>query len=478
MKKSRRSFIKKLTKNTVVLSNGIFLLPLLDNSGFVSTNPLQKRKTPVVPTPAQQVWQECEVGIIFHFDISVAIGKHVVNNNAYKEVFDVQEYNPKKLDTDQWIEAAKGAGAKYAIFTATHFNGFLQWQSDAYPYGLKQAKWKNGKGDIVGDFVNSCRKAGIKPGIYLSTHRNAYWNLWDYYVDWGKGKGTPQQEQFNRVAEKMVQELCSKYGPLVQIWFDAGTKIPHEGGPDIIPVFDKFQPNSVFYHCSIRSDHRWIGNEEGHADYPCWSTMPKHNGMISHNAGSWKPVLGTGVPDGEIWSPGMVDIPIRGENGIHNWFWANGQDHAVYSKERLIEIYYQSVGRNCNLVIGEVITPEGLVPDTDVKRLKKFGDEIRKRFDEPIAKTQGTGSELIIDIPDAKEVNHVVMQENIRFGERICEYEVEGYVNGKWKKLCSGESVGHKRIQEFRNVTCSKLRLNIKESDSEPQIRNFSALNI
>src|SRR5690606_26602116 len=95
-----------------------------------------------VPTKGQQTWQECEVGLIYHFDISVAAGKHTSGNNAYKEVFDPKTYNPKKLDTDQWIEAAVAAGAKYAIFTATHFNGFLQWQSNAYPYGLKQAAWK------------------------------------------------------------------------------------------------------------------------------------------------------------------------------------------------------------------------------------------------------------------------------------------------------------------------------------------------
>src|SRR3546814_15164662 len=87
------------------------------------------------------------------------------------------------------------------------------WSSDVCSSDLA---WKNGRGDIVGDFVNSCHKAGILPGIYLSTHRNAYWELWDYYVDWGKGKGTRKQEEFNRAAEKMVEELCSNYGELVR----------------------------------------------------------------------------------------------------------------------------------------------------------------------------------------------------------------------------------------------------------------------
>lgn len=427
-----------------------------------------------VPTKGQQTWQECEVGLIYHFDISVAAGKHTSGNNAYKEVFDPKTYNPKKLDTDQWIEAAVAAGAKYAIFTATHFNGFLQWQSNAYPYGLKQAAWKNGKGDIVGDFVNSCHKAGILPGIYLSTHRNAYWELWDYYVDWGKGKGSRKQEEFNRAAEQMIEELCSQYGELVQIWFDAGTKLPHEGGPDVIPIFEKYQPDSVFYHASRRSDHRWIGNEAGYADYPCWATMPDTEGLISHNSPYWKPLLGSGDPEGRIWSPGMVDIPLRGAEGIHSWFWAPGQDRGVYSAEELIQMYYQSVGRNCNLVIGEVVTPEGLVPDHDIRVLEEFGKEIKRRFEKSLARTEGRGDEIRLDLPRTEKIGHIVIREVIESGERIREYQVEGMVNGQWKNLCMGQSVGHKRIEQIKEVNCTALRLKISKSTAEPMIREFS----
>src|SRR3546814_19360131 len=144
------------------------------------------------------------------------------------------------------------------------------WSSDVCSSDLA---WKNGRGDIVGDFVNSCHKAGILPGIYLSTHRNAYWALWDYYVDWGKGKGTRKQEEFNRDAEKMVEELCSKSGELVQLWFDAGPKLAHEGAPDVIPVFEKYHPYSVFCHASRPPDHCWLGIEAGSDEYPCWANM-------------------------------------------------------------------------------------------------------------------------------------------------------------------------------------------------------------
>ena len=112
------------------------------------------------PTPAQLRWQDAEIGLLYSFDLAIAAGV-VAPNNEVRKTLDPNLYNPTKLDTDQWLEAAKAAGAKYAVFTATHFNGFMQWQSGLYPYGLRETRWRDGKGDVVADFVASCRKAGI-----------------------------------------------------------------------------------------------------------------------------------------------------------------------------------------------------------------------------------------------------------------------------------------------------------------------------
>jgi len=430
------------------------------------------------PTPAQLTWQDCEIGVIFHLDMPVVAGDHAINN-ATKKVFDPKIYNPSKLNTDQWIAAANSAGAKYAIFTATHFNGFMQWQSDIYPYGLKQATWQNGKGDIVKDFVTSCRKVNIKPGLYLSTFRNAYNTVWGYYVDWGKGKGTKQQEKFNRIAEKMTKDLCSRYGPLVQIWYDAGVKLPEEGGPNVLPIFNKYQPNSVFYSCSKRSDHRWIGNEQGHAGYPCWATMPgSKQKKISHNSTSWKDRLYHGDPDGTVWSPGMVDVVLRGKKN-HDWFWRPGKDHTIHTVDELMTMYYNSVGRNCNLVIGVVIDNQGLVPEGDVKRLAEFGRELKRRFGQSLAQTSGQGNTLELKLPKLQNINHVIIMEDIAYGERIRNYVVEGLTaQNQWQTLCQGQSVGHKRLEQFPSVKVSKIRLKVTKAQATPKIRKLAVYNV
>ena len=421
-------------------------------------------------------WQDCEVGILFCLDMPV-LANDFTNPHFIREIFDPKLYNPKELDTDQWIQAAKDAGAKYAIFTVTHFNGFMQWQSDLYPYGLKQAAWRDGKGDIAKDFVESCRKAEIKPSFFFSVFRNAYWTVWGHYVDWGEGKGTPKQEEFNRVAEKMAGELWSRYGPLVQVWFDAGVKLPHEGGPDVLPVFEKYQSGSLFYNSSPRSDHRWVGNEAGYANYPCWATLGIQPGQVMSQRDDWSQYLASGDPDGSIWAPAMVDIPLRGANGIHNWFWAPGQDSAVYSPETLVDMYYKSVGRNSNFIVGAVIDTNGLVPESDCYALKAFGDEISRIFSDPIAETSGKGNEFVLKLPAARQINHIVIQEEIRKGERVREYTIEAFANGKWQKVAGGTCIGHKRIHRLTPISANKIRLTITKAIAKPQIKKLALYN-
>lgn len=452
----------------------------LQTGAALVASPAIHANAPQIPMPAagQLAWQDCEVGLIYCFDLAIAAGD-TTSNNAARRTWDPNLYQPHKLDTDEWLAAAKAAGAGYAIFTATHFNGFMQWQSDAYPYGLKQTSWRQGKGDVVADFVASCRKVGIKPGIFFSVHRNVYHQVWGHYVDWGKGRGTAAQEKFNRIAEKMMHEICSRYGPLVQIWFDAGTKTPAEGGPDMIPIFDKYQPHSVFYHSASRGDHRWIGNESGFANDPCWATMPDQGQTLLHSGSeSGRKLLGTGDPDGRAWSPGMVDVPLRGANKLHNWFWAPNEEHGVHSVETLVRMYDQSVGRNCNFVIGAVIRPDGTLPEVDARRFAEFGATIKRLYGKAVAETKGRGAAVELGLRRPAQIDTAIVMEEIAQGERVREWVVEGRVgSGAWQQLGAGQSIGHKRILHFARRELAAVRMRITKSTAEPQLRRLAVFD-
>ena len=118
------------------------------------------------------------------------------------------------------------------------------------------------------------------------------------------------------------------------------------------------------------------------------------------------------------------------------------------------------------------------VDSNNFKRLKEWGNEINRRFSNPIATTSGDGNKLELKLPNKQEVNHVIIQENIKNGERIRKYKIEAFVNGKWKSIGFGECVGHKRIQQLEPETTNKIRLVVEESIATPQIKNFSVFYV
>lgn len=436
-----------------------------------------------VPAPHQLKWHEAELGVVFHYDLHVFDGQvYGQGNNRINPIEDYNIFHPDSLDTDQWIGAAKAAGAKFAILTATHETGFGLWQSDVNPYCLKAVKWRNGKGDIVRDFVNSCRKYGIRPGIYVGIRWNSLLGIHNFRAEGGGEFARNRQAWYKRLCEKMVTELCTRYGPLFMIWFDGGADDPKGLGPDVEPIVNKYQPDCLFYHNVNRADLRWGGSESGTVGYPCWSTFPypySHSnatdGVDDHNR-----LLAHGDPEGKFWVPAMADTPLRGYNGRHEWFWEPGDDgRAVYPLENLMDMYEKSVGRNATLIVGLTPNPDGLIPEGDVVRLHEWGAEIRRRFGRPLARISGEErNELVLSFKTPQEVNYCQIQEDIRKGERIRAYRVEALQDGKWVTVAKGSAVGHKRIEAFPTVSSQAFRLIVDECTAAPFIKDFSIYHV
>ena len=143
-----------------------------------------------------------------------------------------------------------------------------------------------------------------------------------------------------------------------------------------------------------------------------------------------------------------------------------------------MNMYYKSVGRNATLIVGLTPDTTGLIPSGDVQRLKEWGDEINRRFSSPIASTSGQKKSLTLKLGKEQPVNYCIIQENIKNGERIRQYQIEAKVKGKWQTVCKGESVGHKRIEKIEPVEGTALRLTVSESVALPDIINFSAYSV
>jgi len=435
-----------------------------------------------IPTQAQLTWQNAELVAVFHYDLHVFDGeKYNQQKNRITPVADYNIFNPEKLNTDQWIKAIKEAGFKIAILTATHETGFALYQSDVNPYCLKAVKWRDGKGDIVKDFVESCRKYGILPGIYIGIRWNSFYGVHDFMVNGDNQFAENRQQYYNRMCEGMVEELMSRYGDLAIVWFDGGAHGPELGGPDVLSAFEKYQSNCIFYHNSQRADIRWGGSETGTVPYPSWGTYPfpySHSTNQEVVLANNFQLLKEGDPDGKYYMPAMSDAPLRGYNGRHEWFWEPGDEEHIFPLENLMNMYYNSVGHNTSLILGLTPDADGLMPEPDVKRLKEWGDEIKRRFANPVAAVSGTGKTFNLKLPEKQKVNHLVLMEDISKGERVRKFVLEGKSGNGWQIIFEGSCIGHKFIHRFDEMEVSDVRLNILESKGEPQIQNFQAYKV
>lgn len=436
-----------------------------------------------VPSAAQLKWQNAELAALISIDLHVFDDTpYIQPENRISPIEDYNIFNPQQYDMDQWIKSLKDGGFKVAILTVSHETGFFFHQSSATPYSMKALNWQDGKGDILRDFKTSCEKYDMLPGVYIGTRWNSFYGIHDFKVNGKNEFAKNRQKHYNNMIEKIVQEIFTNYGEWFMVWFDGGAHGPDQGGPDVLSIFEQYQPKGLFYHNLQRADMRWGGSETGMVPYPSWGTFTYKATGAGESAGKEiaannYELLKTGDPNGKFYMPAMSDAPLRG-NGGHDWFWDPNREEMLYSLNKLTSMYYNSVGHNTTLILGVTPDSRGLLPNHDVKRLKEFGDEIKLRFANPIKNVSGKGNKINLRLSKKQFVNQVVLMEDIIHGERIRKFKLETKTDKGWQTLFEGSCIGHKFIYEFDDIKISQIRLIIKESIGEPMIKNFEVFRI
>ncbi len=398
------------------------------------------------PSPAQLEWQDAEVGMFVHF---------APNTWQDKEGDDLSippsKLNPTKLDTDQWARTAKAMGAKYLVFVAKHVGGFCWWQTSTTDYGVKETSWRGGKGDLMADVSKSCKKYGLRLGVYLSPADGKH-----QIEVGGKARDSVSQAKYEKVFRTQLTELLSKYGPIFEVWFDGSLVF------SVKDILDKYAPNAVVFQ-GPQASIRWVGNEDGYAPYPAW------NGA-KFNPNTWGTLTAAdGDPNGDRWLPNEVDCRMR-----DTWFWNTRNEGSIKSVDKLMEMYEQSVGHGSVLLLNNTPDASGLIPAKDVQRSKEFGDEVKRRYGIKIADVSGHGKEVTVQPSAPSVIDAVVSMEDISQGERIRKYVIEARVDGQWIEMASGSAIGHKKIDKFEPVRASSVRLRVLECVGEPIIRRLS----
>ncbi len=414
------------------------------------------------PSASQLAWENAAVGLFLHYDLQVAHPHWTVANARTRDPFLCR----RPPNTDQWLRVAKAMGAKYAVYVCKHDSGYMFFQCHAYPFGLSYSKWGGGKVDMVRRFVDSCHKFGIKPGLYCSLATNRFWHVTGNYVRSGKGRPAALQAAYARICEQMETRLWSHYGPLFYCWFDGGELSVKQGGPDLTPLLQKFQPKMVGFQGPVGMPGgltRWIGNEAGYAPNPCWETVSQPS----------QP--GGGDANGKLWQPAEVDISVLAGD---QWFWRPGRANPMLTLRQLVNIYYDSVGHGCNLIVNAPIDPHGRIAKTVRDRLAEFGREIRRRFSKPLGQTSGTGHTVVLAFGHAVAINNIMIMEAIAHGQRVRQYQVQGRTADRWVTICRGQSIGHEWLWRFKPIKVTAVRLVVLKSIGKPMIRRLAAYDV
>lgn len=452
----------------------------------------------VVPSSRQLRWQQLELTAFFHF------GMNTFTNQEWgdgKE--DPALFNPAGLDAGQWVKTAKDAGFKQVILTAKHHDGFCLWPSKYTAHSVRNSPWKNGKGDVVKEVAEACKAYGMGFGIYLSP--------WDrnsaLYGD---------SEKYNAYFVNQLTELLTNYGRIDEVWFDGANGEGPNGKKQVYDfpawysLIRKLQPTATI--AIMGPDVRWVGTESGQGRFTEWSVLPVDGklqeriaagsqkditfaplgDLTNDNLGSRKKILSA---KGLVWYPAETDVSIR-----PGWFYHSTEDKEVKTPERLLDIYFSSVGCNSLLLLNIPPDKNGRINEADIKSLMGWKKKIEETFRTNLAggaavkSSSGKGASLLtdgntdtywaadpkdstatieFDLKGFKTFDVLQLQENIRIGQRVEKFVLESWENGEWKKVTEGTTIGFKRLLRFPAITTSKVRLRIESSRLNPILTHF-----
>lgn len=381
-------------------------------------------------------------------------------------------FNPTELDCEQWVKAIKSAGMKGLILTAKHHDGFCLWQTEYTEHSMKNSPYKNGKGDIVKECAEACKKHGIKFGFYLSP--------WDRN---SKYYGT---DEYNDYYVNQLTELLTNYGEIFHVWFDNACGEGPNGKKQVydfdryIKTIRKYQPNATFFN--DRGGMRWCGNEAGSAAHAQWCVVPYELCSIAEHKTDVEPLMKGSLDDirnsdttlGSIsnimYSRALTFCPAETDMSIRpGWFYH--EDEEPHSLDRLFDTYLRTVGGNTTFNLNIPPMKNGKFNEKDVQRLKELGDKINAEFGTNLAegaeitenkKPDSYQTEFIVKLKDKCKVKYLDVAEAIAEGQKVESFKVYAKDDHNlWQFLSSETTIGSRKIVVLDDVETNELKVQI-----------------
>ncbi|HVH08812.1 MAG TPA: alpha-L-fucosidase [Gemmatimonadales bacterium] len=452
--------------------------------------PGRGRRAPARPRPSAEhlAWHGAELAMFVHFTVNTFTDREWGDGREDPRIF-----NPARLDAGQWARTAKAGGFRTMILTAKHHDGFCLWPTETTSHSVRSSPWRDGQGDVVREFVDACRHEGLGVGLYLSP--------WDRHEP-----SYGDSPSYNEFYARQLTELLTRYGSLVEVWFDGANGEGPNGRrqvydwPRFQAIVRRLQPHALIFS-DAGPDIRWIGNEQGVAGDPNWCTVdPRavpYPGAVGDEVSD---ALQHGDPAGSVWRPGEADVSIR-----PGWFWHRKQDDQVRTPDNLLELYFSSVGRNAGLLLNVPPTADGVFHERDVARVAEFGERRRALFATNLAAGarggsrdadgQGHDARRLVDGDGSTfwqpvggkrtgsvelAFNHLLsfdvtcLAEAIAYGQAVERYRLEAWTGGAWTTVARGTTIGHKRLHRVAAVTTDRVRLTIEAALDTPRIETLA----
>ena len=477
---------KKTTANNIT-SKGFYIQTVNFPTG-ASIDEKVEMAAKLIPTQKQLDWQKMELTAFIHY------GMNTFTDRGWGSGTETpSQFTPKTVNVNQWVTTLKNAGFKLIILTVKHHDGFCLWHTKTTKHSVEYSPYKK---DIAKEFADACRAQGMKVGFYLSP--------WDMNAEsYGKG------EEYNDFFTEQLTELLTQYGTVDEIWLDGAKDEKYHKKQEYdfkrwMDLINKLHPNCITANLGL--DARWAGNEGGYAREAEWSAQaykpaaymdaaynekyglkPTNEALGSRNILKKVPAL--------FWFPAEVDVSIRTDtapasDGMSDqWFFHEGKQK-VRTLNELLDIYYKSVGRNANLLLNFPVNKDGVIPLEDVNRINEFKNYLNSTFSTGFFKDKdtswtnvsaGESKEYELSSPN-KQVNVLVIQEDISKGQRVEKFSIQYYnsADSTWKDVTltqiskKTETIGYKRIIKFNTVTTDKIKITINETRLPANIANVN----
>lgn len=416
------------------------------------------------PSAAQLAWHDAATGMFFHFGVNTFSDREWGDGKE-----DPASFNPTALDARQWVGAARAGGFKYVVLTAKHHDGFCLWPTRTTDHSVKSSPWRGGSGDVVREVADAAREAGLGLGLYLSPwDRNA--------ASYGSGRG------YDDFYNAQLTELLSNYGRVTEVWFDGANGEGPNGKrqtydwPRIHSTVRRLQPDALMFS-DAGPDIRWNGNERGIAGDPNWCTVDPS--IVTEPGLSGDHIIaslqhGEAPPAGRVWRPAEADVSIR-----PGWFHHPAEDSKVKSSDALLELWFNSVGRNANLLLNVPPNRQGLISAPDLRSLDAFGSAQRDWVGQtiPARLVRHTAAYLEVALDRPVLATAIIMEENISAGQRVARYHIDVVDGLATSTLVKGTTVGRRKIDRFATPTSgTAFRVVVDEAIASPVISGVTVI--